>query len=42
MFDVYQPAERLGTVQAIEAGIFLLIAAALMSVCVWWLQRWVH
>jgi hypothetical protein len=42
VFSVYQPAERLGTFQAIEAGIFLLLAAALMSVCVWWLQRRVH
>jgi hypothetical protein len=41
-FDVYQPAERIGTFQTIEAGIFLVLTATLMGVCVWWLQRRVH
>jgi hypothetical protein len=35
----YQPADRFWTFQLIEAAVFVAIAAALLVVSLWWLQR---
>jgi hypothetical protein len=37
---IYQPASRFWSFQAIEAGIYVVLAAALLSVTFWALKRW--
>jgi hypothetical protein len=39
---VYQPADRFWTFQAIETGIFLLLALPLIAFSAWWLRHRVH
>jgi hypothetical protein len=38
----YQPADRFWTFQALETGIFLVLALLLIGISAWWLQRRVH
>jgi hypothetical protein len=37
--SVYQPADRFWRFQLTEAGIYVLLSAALLGTSVWWLRR---
>ena len=37
--DVFQPASRYWTFQAIESGIYLTLALGLLALTVYWLRR---
>ena len=39
---VYQPADRFWTFEALETGIFLLLAVLLISFSAWWLRHRIH
>lgn len=39
---VYQPADRFWTFQAIETGVFLLLAVVLIGFSAWWLRHRIH
>jgi hypothetical protein len=42
LIAVYQPADRVLAFQAIEAGLFVLLAALLLAPTVWWLRHRLH
>jgi hypothetical protein len=39
-YQIYQPASRFWAFQGIEAGIYVVLAAALLAVTFWALKRW--
>jgi hypothetical protein len=39
LYTIYQPADRFWLFQGIESAIFLVLAAALLALTIWWVRR---